>query len=315
MTRMQNKQTASVSHLVGFSLKQTTIFLCLSLVAGASTAKEDTASVAEPVPCKLEQGEPGRVKSVRDGETLLLEDGRTVRLIGAMAPRTPDWWKKPEPWPPATSARKTLEALLLGRMVDLGYDGRRQDRHGRHLAHLYFTRGDERIWVQSALIERGLARAYSFRGNRACARALQRREAQARRARLGIWWRKTYAPLDAGEPKSIFPRLHSFQIVEGLVIGVKVTKRWTFVNFAADWKRDFTIAVKAKDRRLFRKSDIDLTALRGRRVRVRGWIESWNGPAIKVTHPEEIEIVPDEDNPKNQKKRNPASETPGSVDL
>lgn len=312
---MKTISIARVSQSFGFSAKQTILFLCLALVANPSTAREDTATVPQSAPCKLEFGEPGRVKSVSDGETLLLEDGRTVRLIGAMAPRTPDWWKKPEPWPPAAQARKALEALVLGQAVDLRYGGRREDRHGRHLAHLYIARGDERIWVQSALIERGLARAYSFRGNRACVRPLQQREAQARQAKLGIWWRKTYAPLDAAEPRSIFPRLHSFQIVEGLVMGVKATKRWTFVNFAADWKRDFTIAVRAKDRRLFKKSEIDLTALRGRRVRVRGWVESWNGPAIKVTHPEEIELVSSEAEPAGPKKRNPAPVTPGSVDL
>jgi hypothetical protein len=26
-------------------------------------------------------------------------------------------------------------------------------------------------------------------------------------------------------------------------------------------------------------------------VRVRGWIERWNGPVIKATHPEQIEIL------------------------
>lgn len=265
--------------------------------------------------CQLLSAEGGHVKSVVDGETVTLGDGRTVRLIGAMAPRAPDWWKKPEPWPPAELARKALSDLVLGRDVELRYAGRKEDRHGRHLAHLFVNRETERVWVQSSLIERGFARAYSFQGNRTCVRSLQARETGAREAKLGLWWRKTYAVLDASKPKSIFPRMHTFQIVEGTVVGVKATKRWTFVNFAADWKRDFTIAVKAKNRRLFAKSDLVLSSLRGRKVRVRGWIESWNGPAIKVTHPEEIEILDQPTTPETPKKQNPAPEAPGSVDL
>lgn len=265
--------------------------------------------------CNLVSKAGGRVTSVVDGETVTLKDGRTVRLIGAMAPRAPDWWKKPESWPPAELARRALSDLVLGHDVELRYAGRKEDRHGRHLAHLFVNRGAERIWVQSSLIERGFARAYSFQGNRACVRPLQSREIGAREAKLGLWWRKTYAVLDAGKPKSIFPRMHSFQIVEGTVVGVKATKRWTFVNFGTDWKRDFTIAVRAKNRRLFAKSDLALSSLRGRKVRVRGWIESWNGPAIKVTHPEEIEIIDQTAIPEAPQKQNPAPQAPGSVNL
>jgi hypothetical protein len=36
---------------------------------------------------------------------------------------------------------------------------------------------------------------------------------------------------------------------------------------------------------------MDLASLEGQRVRVRGWVESWNGPAIEATHPEQIERV------------------------
>lgn len=296
------------------------IIICLALlplIGGVDALRPSVwASEAQVnTNCQLVSEAGGRVQSVVDGETVTLDDGRTVRLIGAMAPSAPDWWKKPEPWPPAELARNALSDLVLGRDVELHYAGRKEDRHGRHLAHLFVNRGAERIWVQSSLIERGFARAYSFQGNRTCVRPLQGRETGAREAKLGLWWRRTYAVLDAGKPKSIFPRMHTFQIVEGTVVGVKATKRWTFVNFGADWKRDFTIAVQAKNRRLFVKSDLALSSLRGRRVRVRGWIESWNGPAIKVTHPEEIEIIDQTTTPQALEKQNPAPEAPGSVNL
>ena len=49
--------------------------------------------------------------------------------------------------------------------------------------------------------------------------------------------------------------------------------------------------IAPRDRLLFEREGIDLEALEGRVVRVRGWVESWNGPMIKVTHPEQIEVL------------------------
>ena len=34
-----------------------------------------------------------------------------------------------------------------------------------------------------------------------------------------------------------------------------------------------------------------LDSYEGGRVRVRGWLKSFNGPMIEVTHPEQIEIL------------------------
>ena len=31
--------------------------------------------------------------------------------------------------------------------------------------------------------------------------------------------------------------------------------------------------------------------MEGKRIRVRGWLRSYNGPVIDVTHPEQIELL------------------------
>jgi hypothetical protein len=36
---------------------------------------------------------------------------------------------------------------------------------------------------------------------------------------------------------------------------------------------------------------IDVKALRGKRVRLRGWIESHDGPSLRITHPEQLELL------------------------
>lgn len=259
--------------------------LALALVVGIAVSHPATAA------CDLADGPTAKVARVVDGETLMLEDGRGVRLVGVLAPVAPRWWRKPEPWPPAEASRAALAALAEGQTVALAFGGAREDRRARRLAHVFVTRGAERLWAQAHLVGLGLARAVSFKDNRACARALQAREAEARAARRGLWSRRVYGVLAANDTAALLRRLQGYVLVEGRVAAVARRRRWTFLNFGADWKRDFTVAVAAGDRRRFAGSDVDLAALEGRRVRVRGWIESWNGPAIKATHPEQIELL------------------------
>lgn len=267
--------------------------------------------------CGLEFGEPVKAAQVIDGETLRLGDGRTLKLIGALAPKAPSWWKGPQKWGPEARVKRALEKLLAGRQLRLAPAGREQDRRGRLLAHLFITDGPERIWVQGRLIEEGYARAYTLPGSRSCAHALLSRESQARKAGKGIWRNSFFAVVDARETSKLLKRRYTYQLVEGQVVSVARRRSWTFVNFGKDYRSDFTVAIRAGNRRSFLKSDISLEALQGKHIRVRGWIERWNGPAIKVTHPEQIELLEEKENGEVLKKPNPAPllRTPGSVNL
>lgn len=85
-----------------------------------------------------------------------------------------------------------------------------------------------------------------------------------------------------------------------------------YLNFARDWKSDFTVAVARKDVSAFRAGGVDLKALAGKRVRVRGWAR--NGPMIEATHPEQIEVLADD--PKGDKpKPRPQQESGPAIAL
>lgn len=243
--------------------------------------------------CQTTAGRIATVTAVIDTLTLRLEDGSTARLTGVIPPPVPGWWKHEKPWPLAEAALQSVRKLVEGGKVELrrAENEHEKDRHGRLLAQVYLLRGQEKIWVQAHLLDQGLALANSFSQHRLCARALQEREAAARRAGRGLWRSKSFAVLDAADVRSISKRRGRFQIVEGRVQSVGVTGKWTFINFSRDWKRDFTVAIRARDRRAFKQSDVPLDRLEGRRVRVRGWIERWNGPVIKASHPEQIELL------------------------
>jgi micrococcal nuclease len=65
-----------------------------------------------------------------------------------------------------------------------------------------------------------------------------------------------------------------------------------YLNFADDWRSDFTISIERKDVPALAAAGIDLKGLAGKPVRVRGWIEWRNGPMIAATHPEQLELLP-----------------------
>jgi endonuclease YncB( thermonuclease family) len=241
--------------------------------------------------CDLAPGRTVNVVGVPDGETLELADGSFVRLLGVVAPRRPPWWRKPEPWPASEAARKALAALAEGKTVMLHFDASKSDRRGRTMAQVFSGEEPDGRWLQGQLVRRGHVRVYAFADNRACTAALLGLEQGARTAAKGLWANSAYRVLDADNPETVAKRLQSLQIVEGRVASVGRVQRWRFLNFGSDWKTDFTVAVASSDVEAFRQAGIDLEGLAGARLRVRGWIERWNGPAVKVTHPGQIEIL------------------------
>jgi len=113
-------------------------------------------------------------------------------------------------------------------------------------------------------------------------------ERQARQARRGIWRLGYYAIRSLDEASR---HTGSFQLVEGRVREVATVRKRSYLNFGENWRTDFTIVISPSDRRQFLKAGFDPANFRGRRVRVRGWLKSYNGPMIEVTHPEQIEVL------------------------
>lgn len=190
-------------------------------------------------------------------------------------------------------AREALSRLAAGAEIELRSGGERTDRHGRLLVHVFALGEGQRIWLQAALVAQGLARVYSLPGNTACARDLLAREAEARAKRLGVWRSWAYRILRADDLERLGRLGHTYQMVEGTVHAVGEGAGQIYVNFAEDWRRDFTISVARKDVSEFAAAGIDLGSLAGKRVRLRGWIGWRNGPMIEASHPEQIELLPD----------------------
>jgi micrococcal nuclease len=256
-------------------------FLAIALIVG-----KVLPSQAVELPAGLMPGGSGRVVEVVDGGTVRLADGREVRLVGIQAPKLPLGRPNFPTWPMAAEAKAALDALILKRDVALGFGGRDHDRYGRLLAHLF--REPDGLWVQGEMLSRGLARVYTFADNRALAHDLFAHENEARQARRGIWALDYYAILT---PENAGRALDQYALIEGRVVRAAEAHGSAYLNFGSDWKTDFTAVIRSAGLRVFAKEGIDVAAYQGRRIRVRGWVESWNGPMIEITHPEQIEEV------------------------
>ena len=253
----------------------------LSLLVLLSATAGHAAQI--PLPAGLAADGAGTVGEIVDGDTLLLRDGREIRLVGLQAPKLPLGRKGFRTWPLAHEAKETLSRLALRKKVTLHFGGRRRDRHGRILAHVADRSGN---WIQGALLAAGMARVYSFRDNRAAVRHMLGIEAMARQQRRGIWRHPFYRIRDSA---NVGKYIGGFQLVTGRVRAVARVRDKTYINFGADWRSDFTILVRNRYRRQFDDAGLSLDALEGRHLRVRGWIKSLNGPMIEATHPEQIE--------------------------
>src|SRR3954466_12467071 len=126
--------------------RATVLLMPLQAWAGSSWAagKADGQGSAQ-----LTRGSSAKVVEVIDGDTVVLDDGKEVRLVGIQAPKLPLNRPNFKEWPLAREAKEGGEKLGLNRRVTLLLGGERTDRHGRTLAHLHTYDG---TWAQGEML-------------------------------------------------------------------------------------------------------------------------------------------------------------------
>lgn len=146
---------------------------CTSCIGGAERPAHGETLATSTAPVAAE--EPVRVKRVYDGDTSLLEDGRTVRYLGINAPEYQE--------PFYLKAKQLNESLVKGREIRLEFDQEKADGRDRLLAYVYV--GHE--MVNARLVQAGLAHAFFIGPNRKHNALLLRLQAEAQRRKDGIW--------------------------------------------------------------------------------------------------------------------------------
>ena len=126
--------------------------------------------------------------------------------------------------------------------------------------------------------------------DRGCAAALLAAEAEARRAKRGIW-ADPAAIKNAESSGDILAGVGRFAVVEGKVLSVRQAGATTYLNFGRNWTRDFAVTISRRMIGAFEAAGMSLKSLENRRIRVRGWVEARGGPRIELLRVGQIELV------------------------
>ena len=237
----------------------------------------------------------GHVVRVIDGDTLVLEGDRRIRLLDIDTPEMHFDTGKPEPH--AQAATDALRRMVFGQYVTVETGHKAKDGYGRWLGHIYLrTPEGGTAWVNGTLVREGHAHLYTFADNAMYARELGAYEAIARANKRGLWalpeWQ--VRPADSCCARA---DIGTFKLVEGTVRATAHVARAgrgrTYLNFGTHWKTDFTVMIADSDRTWFKQAGIsDIAAhYKGKTLRVHGYLQPVNGVQVRVTHPAQLEIV------------------------
>lgn len=198
-----------------------------------------------------------------------------------------------------------LDAVTAKRLADLmgtnrctpyqtrGTSKGRLNRMNDKLVHLEC--GKDKIWVNGQLVREGLAIVWPTPSNAELVGEMFELEQIARKEKQGIWNTKLFPILT---PENAASRMNSRAIVQGKIYTVAQTKDAVFLNFSPDWKTDFTIGIPNALRRDFARANIGIQSLKGQTVRVRGWVQDYNGPFIELDTPAQLELLKSAQSPK-----------------
>lgn len=118
---------------------------------------------------------PQTVVRVVDGDTLVLLNGRVVRLVGIDTPEYDKYYYE--------EAAERLAELVEGRNVTLERDASNVDNYGRLLRYVYVND----TFVNLAMVREGYARVLIIYPDDKYAKELKEAMLDARSERLGIW--------------------------------------------------------------------------------------------------------------------------------
>ena len=284
------------------------------LLVGLCLAFGGTARGEGPGACAAGQGEAATVAAVEPGLELRLGDGRLIRLPGIDPARaTPDHPKLDE------EARAGLAGWLVGRAVLLRAAAPAPDRWNRTVANVDAATGPVApsgapgaplLSVAEALVDAGWARARPEPAAHPCFPRLLAREGEARAAGLGLWADAAYAVLRPDDRDGIARQTGGLALVEGTV-RVRAERARFRLSFEGP-RRGVDATVVRHAAKAFARAGLDLEALGGARLRVRGFLDDRFGPRIDVTDPDQVERLDGAAGPATRVGPPPAPDPPGS---
>ncbi|MBP7859514.1 thermonuclease family protein [Patescibacteria group bacterium] len=117
------------------------------------------------------------VTKVIDGDTVVIETGEHIRLIGIDAPEI----SKKECY--SEESKKYLSELLENKKVKLEKDISEKDKYGRLLRYIYL----EDVFVNERLVEKGFAKAVIYKPDIKHSNLFEISENVSQNNKMGMW--------------------------------------------------------------------------------------------------------------------------------
>ena len=221
------------------------------------------------------------VRNVVDGDTLRLQDGRRVRLIGIDAPEMGGRGRTTEPY--AVQATRRLTELVKANQnkVSLQIGEQSHDRYGRVLAHVYDRNG---VSFEEQLVSAGLAYHVVIAPNIAAADCLTQAEHYARKQRLKLWKHAAFIPAEQLSQGG-------FTLLQGRVQSVQRNRGGVWLDLG----HSVSVNIPLNALRYFK--GVDFNQWQGRTLRTRGWVSERKGQSKKYakwrvtsSHPSMLEL-------------------------
>lgn len=149
-----------------------------------STAPKTTTTTTTPVAPGVPDGRRTTVTRVVDGDTIEVDGGEKVRLIGINTPETKDPRKGVECFGHEASAAAG-ELMPPGTEVVLETDVEATDRYGRTLAYVH--RVSDGLFINHDLVARGFAEVATYPPNVRHTDTFVAAQREAREAGRGLW--------------------------------------------------------------------------------------------------------------------------------
>ncbi len=219
------------------------------------------------------------INHVIDGDTVILKDGRHVRLIGINAPEIGRDGRKSDEG--AHPARNYLVSLLQGnKNILLKFDSQRLDRYKRTLAHLFLPNGQN---IQAVLLAKGLATPLTIPPNLNFLNCYLHHSNHAMASQQGLWKLKQYKPISSTKLSN---NTRSYRVITGMVERIGESRSSIWINLTGN----VALRIKREDLSHFRGSE--LQDLEGKIIQARGWIYKNNNEfRIRIRHGSDIMLV------------------------
>ena len=223
--------------------------------------------------------------SVIDGDTIRLENGETVRLIGIDAPELSQ--------PGGELSRQYLAHLVLGKRISLDKGYEDKDKYNRLLRFVYIGT----TCVNEEMIRQGYAEARYLSPDDPVREYFIQLEIEAEITKAGLWSGNIFQPRSRLNwddlPVINWSDAHKYYgqcvIVEGIIVKTYNSGIVCFLNFHTNYNY-FSAVIFASDFSEFAMPPELFYS--GKRVHIIGIIKAYNGsPEIIVKTPDQIRIL------------------------